>query len=396
MNAPSLTNDVLAAAALLSLVLTRSMIALAHRNQWVVKPKADRWHKTPTALYGGVAICLTFLIGSLALAGLWKAQAHGSLYALLAGGLILFLVGVRDDVRPLNPVVKMLGQLAAIMPFLVGLAMEAPAPIYLLGLPALLFSMLALINALNLLDNMDGLSAGTAATIGTTLAVYAGATGQNLVAALSALLAVSCLGFLFFNFRRKEAARIFMGDCGSLFLGFMISGLLILAVYTPASNLTTMLTLAPMLVMVPIFDTTLVVVRRKREGRSISQGGKDHSSHRLVYAGFGEKGSILTLHGLSLVLGLIGVALALAKIPGLQIGALALTTVGMIKFGNYLSRFSQPAAAPTLAVVSTNVAVSHPVGQTSVSQTTPHRSESRRKVSDSGKLDRSKIPANIS
>src|SRR5262249_6971892 len=157
----------------------------------------------------------------------------------------------------------------------------------------LLFWMLTLTNSFNLLDNMDGHSAGVATVIASLLTAYGLTHGAPLVAGLSALIAASCLGFLWFNFRIAEPARIFMGDCSSMFLGYMLAGLGVLSLYRETSAMLPACALSLLLMALPLFDTTLVIVRRKREGRAISQGGRDHSSHRLVYAGLSEKQSVL-------------------------------------------------------------------------------------------------------
>ena len=266
----TLSNFALLLAFPVAALLTQAMILLAHRRGWVAKPKADRWHQKPTALFGGVAIFATFALVCGFSRGI---AARADLLGLMLGGAIIFLVGLLDDRRPLNPLVKLIGQFMAVGPFLAGFLLTNPTPTFLLGLPLLLLWMLTLTNALNLLDNMDGLSAGTAATAAGLLAVYAALTGQMAEFSLSALLALACLGFLLFNFRPKSPAKIFMGDCGSMFLGYLLAGLSAIAFNANHAPLVVGIAAPILLLAVPLFDTTLVVIIRKREGRAVSQGG---------------------------------------------------------------------------------------------------------------------------
>lgn len=329
----------------ISLALTWLMIHLAQRYRWVARPKADRWHQRPTALYGGVAIVVAFLIGCLAFLANSGIKGIPALNGLLIDGVILFAVGLRDDIRPLNPLVKLVGQVMAIMPFLAGVMIAYPTPLAAVSLPFLLFWMLALTNAFNLLDNMDGLSTGIAVVVGGVLSIYFTLNGLTVFAVLSALMVAACLGFFWFNFRAHGSAHIFMGDCGSMFLGYMLSGLTALGVCPSASTPVAAALLPLLLMAVPLFDTTLVIIRRRREGRAISQGGKDHSSHRLVYAGFSDKQAVLLLHGVCLLFGTLGVLLDLFYSPIFAACLVALGGSSFVAFGNFLSAFTGPGRA---------------------------------------------------
>lgn len=332
---------------LLSIVLTWVMIALAQKNNWVCKPKADRWHTTPTALYGGVAIFGAFAAGSAILFQQFHLERHGALTGLLIGAVIIFAVGLRDDIKPLNPLVKLMGQVMAVMPLLVGMLLATPSTATILILPLVFSWVVLLSNSLNLLDNMDGLCAGTAAVIGSLLTVFAFLTGQTQIGAISAVLAAACLGFLVFNFRVKGSARIFMGDSSSMLLGFVLSGLSALAARPLPNDKVSPVLLPLFLMAVPLFDTTLVIIRRKREGRAISQGGRDHSSHRLVYAGLSEKQAVIMLYLVSLLCGGVGIALVLLEQPLAMIGAMVGGVFALTAFGNFLARFTGPTEAVT-------------------------------------------------
>lgn len=324
----------------LSLAMTRLIILLAHRYGWVARPKQDRWHQKPTALYGGVAIVTSYVAGSVVVLPQAYSTLWPALVGLLIGGITLFGVGLRDDVRALNPLVKLLGQVMAVMPFLVGVMVADSSPRIALSMPLLMLWMIGLTNAFNLLDNMDGLSAGTAVVAGSVLAFYCVLAHLSGYALLNAVLVASCLGFLWFNFRPRGNAQIFMGDCGSMFLGYMLAGLTVLSV-CPSATSPVAGALVPLFLMaVPLFDTCLVIVRRRREGRAISQGGKDHSSHRLVYAGFSEKQAVLLLHGLSLLFGATGLLIGFFYHPVIAVILLVLGVLGLVALGNFLSGFT--------------------------------------------------------
>jgi UDP-GlcNAc:undecaprenyl-phosphate GlcNAc-1-phosphate transferase len=324
----------------LSLALTWLIITLAHRYGWLAKPKADRWHQKPTALFGGVAIFLTFAAGFVALLSRSELGRRYDLLGLILGGALVFTVGLRDDIKALNPLVKLLGQVMATTPFLVGSLLAHPTPAFTLSIPLLLFWMVALTNAFNLLDNMDGLSAGTAAIVGGLLAVYAALHGLPLIGVLSALLSASCLGFLWFNFRVRGSARVFIGDCGILFLGYMLAGLTVLGVCPTASDRIAALCTPLLLMALPLFDTTLVIIIRKREHRAISQGGRDHSSHRLVYSGYTEKQAVLLSYSISLLGGGAGLLLESIHQPVLTVSVTLATALGLASLGIYLNRYS--------------------------------------------------------
>jgi UDP-GlcNAc:undecaprenyl-phosphate GlcNAc-1-phosphate transferase len=337
-------------AVLASAALTQAVILLARRFNLVANPKADRWHETPTALYGGVAIVVTFLIVSAGI--MFRNAPHSSeVIGLFVGGIFLFALGVRDDAVPLNPLVKLLGQVMAVTPFLIGMGLEHNSAFYVFALPAVLLWMVALTNAFNLLDNMNGLSAGTAAAVGSLLSLYAFEHGDPTVGLLSASLAASCLGFLYFNGRFTAPAKIFMGDCGSMFLGYMLAGFTVIAVVRPQAAPLASVTIPFLLMTLPIFDTLLVIVRRKKEGRAISQGGKDHSSHRLVYSGLSQKQAVFALYAVSILCG--GIALLCEHLqrpvllPVLAVGV----GVSMWCFGSYLSRFTGPRPASAAAPI---------------------------------------------
>jgi UDP-GlcNAc:undecaprenyl-phosphate GlcNAc-1-phosphate transferase len=299
-------------------VLTASLTPLvrwvALRRGWVAHPKSDRWHQTPTALMGGIAIFvglaipLLFLLdfSSLATSLVKNHFVPDEVFltaGLLLGTAFLFGLGLLDDFRSLKPQTKLLGQIvvAVIMTFL-GFRLQWFESLTL-DTMATLFWIVGITNAFNLIDNMDGLCAGVGLVAALSLAVLFSPSASApfwMALALSGALA----GFLIYNFK---PAKIFMGDCGSLVIGFCLSGL---TLYLPESlkvNRLAGIAVPILVLMVPILDTTLVTTVRLLSGRKASTGGRDHTSHRLVLMGFSEKKAVLFLYAVGAVSGIAGI-----------------------------------------------------------------------------------------
>lgn len=286
----------------LPIIVLAASVAITVLIRWVARfagivamPRADRWNRKPTALLGGVAIFVPFVLGLLVL----RPSVQG-LWPLVGAATFIFAVGLVDDLHTLRPYVKLVMQVAAasVLP-LAGLALPW-TPYQLVNDVITLFWMVGITNAVNLLDNMDGLAAGVGALACVFQAAYFVVNGQAPAAMLSLLLASAIAGFLIFNF---HPASIFMGDCGSLFLGFMLGGTALLNNWGRSRGLVAVLMMPVLLMLVPIVDTSLVTITRILGGRPVSQGGKDHVSHRLVATGLSERGAVLLLYGLTAVSG---------------------------------------------------------------------------------------------
>jgi UDP-GlcNAc:undecaprenyl-phosphate GlcNAc-1-phosphate transferase len=245
------------------------------------------------------------------------------------------VVGIVDDRLQLSPLAKLVASLA-IGAFLVFAMSEAqPA-----GAISLTWTLLATIwfaglcHALNLLDNMDGLAAGVALIAAVFMAwLLARALGPGLVAVLTAL-AGALTGFLFWN---RPPARLFMGDCGSLFVGAVLGASALVAVFRTGVAFISPAVLVIFILVVPLFDTGFVLVLRRLAGRKASKGGTDHVSHRLASLGFSERSAVRILYALGLVGG--GVAWLLLSDPGIEpIAIVALFTVLLTLFGIFLAR----------------------------------------------------------
>ncbi|HEX2641045.1 MAG TPA: MraY family glycosyltransferase, partial [Pyrinomonadaceae bacterium] len=260
-------------AGVVAAVLTYGVRELAHKFGFVAKPKADRWHKRPTAMMGGAAIFLTTALMYAA----FVPKTYESLI-LLAGATFLFLVGLVDDILHIKPYQKLAGQLIGAT-FVVGMGLKLPLTGYeLVDIWITVFWIIGITNAVNLLDNMDGLAAGIAGIAAISLSFSFAANGQTAELVLIAVFIGSLLGFLIFNF---NPASIFMGDCGSMFVGFVLStSVLLNQVGGRSRGIVPILAVPVLILFVPIFDTTFVTVLRKLWGRKASEGGRDHTSHR--------------------------------------------------------------------------------------------------------------------
>lgn len=284
---------------ILSLFFTLITKKTALRYGKVAKPREDRWHIVPTALFGGVAIYLTFLIGTV----IFVTPITKEFIGIMIGGVILFITGAVDDLQSIKPYTKLIAQIAAaVVAIFFGIKMEIFTP--LISIPITILWIVAVTNAFNLLDNMDGLSAGIAFITAMILSIVSVMQNRLELVTISIIIAGTTLGFLRYNF---NPASIFMGDCGSMFLGFTIGTLSIAGTYQHASNLIVTIAVPVLIMAVPILDTALVTIMRNLTGRAVSQGGKDHISHRLVVLGLSERQAVLLLYSLSIITGAIAI-----------------------------------------------------------------------------------------
>ena len=267
---------------------------IAPRLGMIDKPSARKVHTLPMPRMGGAAIVIASLAAVLVFRDRIEFQ---QLVGILLGGAFVSLLGALDDRWGLSPWIKLAGQF-----FAAGILIATGLTVHLLpdaldGLNLLLTALwvVGITNAFNLLDNMDGLSGGVAAVAAAFFTLLAALSDQSYVGALSAAVFGATLGFLIYNF---NPASIFMGDSGSLFIGFVLAAIGIKLRFP--DNVTFVTWMAPVLVLgVPLFDTTLVVVSRLRRGLNpLTTPGKDHTSHRLVAAGFSTREAVL-LHYLA-------------------------------------------------------------------------------------------------
>ncbi len=292
------------AALLVSLSGTFVARSAARRLDWLDQPSRRKMHTDPIPLLGGIAMYLAFLI-AIPITNSRTVFEEG--LVALAGATILLVVGVVDDRIGINPRPKLLAQvLAALLLVVGGIGIEF-LPYSWMNAIATVIWVVGICNAMNLLDNMDGLSAGIAAIACAFFTVLAVIHGQIWVSIVAAVLLGAILGFLRYNW---NPATIFMGDAGSLLLGYMLAVLAIKLRFPGVEPERSWM--IPILVLaVPIFDTTLVTISRLRRGVSISSGGRDHVSHRLVRLGLSVRQSVGVIYLAALLGGVVAVKIAL-------------------------------------------------------------------------------------
>ncbi|MBL8739571.1 MAG: undecaprenyl/decaprenyl-phosphate alpha-N-acetylglucosaminyl 1-phosphate transferase, partial [Myxococcales bacterium] len=306
-----------------SLLATFAVRWLARARGLVAKPRADRWHQKPTALFGGVGIFAAFVASVL----LGKpANVSGDAILLVCTGG-MFALGLVDDFVQLKPYAKLVGQIICATAFtMYGLRLHW-LPIPVLDQALTILWLVGITNAVNLLDNIDGLAGGVAAIAGAYLVYFCHASGDVGAATLAAGFVGAVAGFLVFNF---NPASIFMGDCGSLFLGFFLGGMALVGPGHGASGSGqnfVVLSVPVLILLIPIIDTALVTVSRHLNQRPISQGGRDHTSHRLVALGLSERAATLTLWFLAAVSGAIAV---LVRNVSWALGALVVPAFALV------------------------------------------------------------------
>lgn len=326
------TNPVVAGVVslLVSLAATFGVRAFARRHNFVAKPKLDRWHKKPTAMLGGAAIFLTTAV----MFAFFGPKTNDAI-VVFAGASFLFLVGLLDDILNIKPYQKLIGQLIG-AGIIVGFGLKLPLTGYeIVDIWLTVFWLVGITNAINLLDNMDGLAAGISAIAAISLAIGFGTNGQIDELTLTVIFIGALLGFLAYNF---NPASIFMGDCGSMFVGFLLASSVLLGQTGGRSRGIFSILAVPVLILfVPIFDTTFVTILRKLWGRKASQGGRDHTSHRLVALGLSERAAVLMLYVFAIMAGAL--SLLVSRIGTIQSLALvALFTLVLTMIGVYLSK----------------------------------------------------------
>lgn len=296
---------------------------LAVATGFVDRPGSHKSHHRPTPYLGGVGLIAGVLTGMLVARHL---GVHVVVIALGAG--VLGTVGLIDDHRTVNPGIRVLLQLAAAgVPVLLGLRVSVTGVLAVDAAITIVW-IVGVTNAFNLLDNMDGLSGGVAAAAGLSVLALAALGGQGPAADVAGAVVGACVGFLLYN---RRPASIFMGDTGSLFLGFVVA---VLAIEVDPNLSPPMSFFVPLLVLgLPMLDTATVVLARVRRGHSVLRGGKDHLSHRLVALGLQPGPAVAVLVGVQLAMGALAVAVGRRAVPlwvGVAAGGATLLALSLI------------------------------------------------------------------
>jgi UDP-GlcNAc:undecaprenyl-phosphate GlcNAc-1-phosphate transferase len=316
-------------------------------------PNARKIHRTPIPLLGGVAIyCGTVS----AIVGFAETRARGQIVGILAASTLLLVVGILDDRHLLHHQIKLFVAMPLAALTLVALGVRThvasaffPGPVgSTLDIGLTLFWVVGITAAYNIFDHMDGLASGVTAIAALFFTILAIREGQVLVATLGTALLGGSLGFLMWNF---NPAKIFMGDGGAMFLGFMVAtlGLKLRLQDVPEAS---SWMIPVLLLIVPIFDTTLICVSRSRRGLlPFASPGKDHTAHRLANVGLGQRGAVLVLYAVGAVSGLFamlvcGLSVKLALALAVVVAALALLAVILLEKFPY-ERQNKPGIVPS-------------------------------------------------
>lgn len=307
-------------ALIVSLVVMPLVILLARKTGALDAPNARKVHKKPIPRIGGLGIYAGFLAAMVFVAANYKMDPEmvHETFGLVVSGSLIVALGLVDDYKNLPAKVKLLGQIlaAAVLVLVFDVRIDFITdpfgdyfyfdnlPIPYLAVPLTMFWLVGLTNTVNLIDGLDGLAAGVAAIASFTIMLVALEQNFILVAVSTAALAGAACGFLKYNF---NPAQIFMGDTGSMFLGFMLAGI---SVTGAVKSVATIALIVPIFALaLPILDTTFAIVRRLRGGVPIFKPDKGHLHHRLLSVGFTQKQAVLLMYVISALFGLSAIAL---------------------------------------------------------------------------------------
>ena len=329
-----------------TLILTPVIREFTFRRGWVDAPSKRKVHTSAMPRLGGVAIYIGFFFSILSLLispneRIRQIYNEPLLIWIAFGSVPLFIMGVWDDFRRINPFFKLAVQItAACVAYFGGLRIANLAmpwgASYSLGiasLPVTVFWIILVTNALNLIDGLDGLAAGVSLFATISLLIICLINNNFIVAFGLAALAGSCLGFLRYNF---NPASIFMGDSGSYFLGYMLASFGIIG---SMKSQTTVAILIPIIALgVPLMDTLLAPVRRFIIGKKLFQPDKSHIHHRLIKRGFSHRNAVLIMYGVTVCMGIFSLVSVHAadKHAGLFFLALGLLLFGAFRRLGYL------------------------------------------------------------
>lgn len=292
-------------ALILSLLLVPGVAKLAIRIGAVDKPNARKVHTKIMPRMGGLAIYVSFFVV------LFLSQSMTQqLLGLFLGETVLVIVGIIDDMKDIPAKVKLCGQIvAACIVVAFGVRVDFMTNIFhgdtfflsVFSIPVTIIWIVSIINAVNLIDGLDGLAAGISIIAATTMAIVGYASGQTAMASMAMILIGATLGFLRYNF---HPAKIFMGDTGSMFLGYNLA---VFAVLGVAKSFTLLSLVTPILVLaIPILDTLFAIIRRKMNHKPIFKPDKHHLHHCLLNYGFSHRDTVLIIYAVSAILALCG------------------------------------------------------------------------------------------
>ncbi|MDS3883620.1 glycosyltransferase family 4 protein [Staphylococcus hominis] len=294
----------------ISLIITPIIIKVSFKFNLVDRPNYRKVHTKPVSVMGGTVILLSFLIG------LWLGHPIGrAVKPLVIGLIIMYFVGIIDDIYDLKPILKLIGQIiAASVVVFYGITIDfisfpiGPTIHFgILSIPITIIWIVAITNAINLIDGLDGLASGVSVIGLTTIGFIAILQGNVFIIMICSLLIGALLGFLFFNF---HPASIFLGDSGALMIGFIIGFLSLLGF----KNITFISLFFPIVILaVPFIDTLFAMIRRVRNGQHIMQADKSHLHHKLLALGYTHRQTVLLIYSIAIMFSLSSIILYLSQ-----------------------------------------------------------------------------------
>ncbi len=342
---------------LVSYVLTFLVRLISHKVGFISRPTADRWSQRPVALGGGIAIQLSILLGILLI-------QEDLLVPVLPAFLAVFILGVVDDIYGVPANAKLVVQTIAAA-WVVNHGLTLPLPSQVASIAFTIIWIVGISNAVNLIDNMDGLAAGSSLIVclGFAYLFKNYGLGESYLL-LAVCVAGACVGFLIHNF---PPAKIFMGDAGSLPLGFILA-VMSTCIRFQRNSVPEFLALVPMILIlvVPLFDTCLVMVARHNANKPLMSGGKDHTSHRLVAIGLKDKSAVLVLYLMG-VIGSLSASLIMYSSLGEMVSFSIVALVSLVLLGVFflevavyppsLFKTKKPGTLPPALLYSLEIAV---------------------------------------
>ncbi len=313
---------------IVSLILTPIVIKVSHKLGIVDQPNFRKVHTKPISVLGGTVILISFLVG------IWLGHPiETEVKPLVIGSVLIYLVGLIDDIYDLKPIIKLFGQvIAALVVVYYGVTIDfISLPIGLtihfgiLGIPITVIWIVAITNAINLIDGLDGLASGVSMIALMTIGFIAILQANIFIMMICSVLIGALLGFLFFNF---HPAKIFLGDSGALLVGFIVGFLSLLGF----KNITFVSLFFPIVILaVPFIDTLFAMIRRVKKGQHIMQADKSHLHHKFLELGYSHRQTVLLIYSIALLFSLASIILYLSQPWGvLMMFILILITIELI------------------------------------------------------------------
>ncbi|UXR69986.1 MULTISPECIES: MraY family glycosyltransferase [unclassified Staphylococcus] len=295
---------------IVSLIITPVVIAVSKKLDIVDKPNFRKVHTKPISMMGGAVILISFFIG------VWLGHPiERETKPLLLGAIVIYLVGLIDDLYDIKPIFKLLGQIvAASIVVMYGVTIDFISlpigPTIYFGwfsIPFTIIWFVAIINAINLIDGLDGLAAGISTIAYITIAFIAILQGNIFIIMICSVQIGALLGFLVFNF---HPAKIFLGDNGALLLGFIIGFVSLLGF----KNITLISLFFPVVILaVPFIDTLFAMIRRVKKGQRIMQADKSHLHHKILELGYTHRQTVILIYAIAILFSVVSVILYLSQ-----------------------------------------------------------------------------------